>query len=42
MYDRLRSLGRFGSRPLAEHAEALPPPAHVQGAPRKRRRQGLS
>jgi tRNA G18 (ribose-2'-O)-methylase SpoU len=39
MYDRLRSLGRFGSRPVAEHAEALPPPPHVQGTPRKRRRQ---
>ena len=42
MYDRLRSLGRFGSRPVAERAEALPLPAHVQGTPRKRRRQGLS
>jgi len=40
MYDRLRSLGRFGSRPVAEHAEAAPPPAHVQGMPRKRRRRG--
>jgi tRNA G18 (ribose-2'-O)-methylase SpoU len=40
MYDRLRSLGRFGARPVAEHAEAPPPPAHVQGTPKKRRRQG--
>jgi tRNA G18 (ribose-2'-O)-methylase SpoU len=40
MYDRLRSLGRFGSRPVAEHAEAPPPPPHVQGAPRKRTRRG--
>ncbi|MGZ8417421.1 MAG: RNA methyltransferase [Methyloceanibacter sp.] len=40
MYDRLRSLGRFGHRPVAEHAEAPPPRQHVQGAPRKRRRQG--
>jgi tRNA G18 (ribose-2'-O)-methylase SpoU len=39
MYDRLRSLGRFGSRPVAEHAEALAPPSHVQGGPKKRRRQ---
>ncbi len=40
MYDRLRSLGRFGSRPVVERAEAPPPPPHVQGPPRKRRRQG--
>jgi tRNA G18 (ribose-2'-O)-methylase SpoU len=38
MYDRLRALGRFGSRPVAEQAEALPPMPHVQGAPRKRRK----
>jgi len=40
MYDRLRSHGRFGSRPVAEHAEAPPPAPHVQGAPRKRRSRG--
>ena len=40
MYDRLRSLGRFGSRPVAEHAEAQEPRPHVQGAPKRRRRQG--
>jgi tRNA G18 (ribose-2'-O)-methylase SpoU len=40
MYDRLRSLGRFGSRPVVERADAPPPPPHVQGPPRKRRRQG--
>jgi tRNA G18 (ribose-2'-O)-methylase SpoU len=40
MYDRLRSLGRFGSRPVAEQAEAPPPLPHVQGAPKRRRRQG--
>ena len=39
-YDRLRSLGRFGSRPGAEHAEAPEPRPHVQGAPKRRRRQG--
>ena len=39
MYNRLRSLGRFGSRPVAEHAEATGPRPHVQGPP-KRRRQG--
>lgn len=38
MYDRLRSLGRFGSRPVAEHADSLPPMPHVQGAPRRRRK----
>jgi tRNA G18 (ribose-2'-O)-methylase SpoU len=38
MYDRLCALGRFGSRPVAEHAEALPPMPHVQGAPRRRRK----
>lgn len=40
MYDRLRSLGRFGSRPVAERAEAPQQAVHVQGAPKKRRRQG--
>jgi tRNA C32,U32 (ribose-2'-O)-methylase TrmJ len=37
MYDRLRSLGRFATRPIAQggSAEARAPP--VQGAPRKRR-----
>ena len=40
MYDRLRSLGRFGSRPVAERAEAPAPAPHVQGAPRKRTRRG--
>jgi tRNA G18 (ribose-2'-O)-methylase SpoU len=40
MYDRLRSLGRFGSRPVAEQAEAPPPLPHVQGPPKRRRGQG--
>ena len=40
MYDRLRSLGRFGSRPIAEHAEAPAPAPHVRGAPRKRTKRG--
>jgi len=40
MYDRLRSLGRFGSRPVAERAEAPPAAPYVQGAPRNRRRRG--
>lgn len=38
MYDRLRSLGRFPSRPVAEHADAVASRPHVQGAPKKRRR----
>jgi tRNA G18 (ribose-2'-O)-methylase SpoU len=40
MYDRLRSLGRFGSRPVAEQGDPPPPAPHVQGAPRKRTRRG--
>ncbi len=40
MYDRLRALGRFGSRPVAQGAAPSPEAPHVQGAPRKRRRQG--
>jgi tRNA G18 (ribose-2'-O)-methylase SpoU len=40
MYDRLRSLGRFGSRPVASGTGPLPLVPHVQGAPRRRRRQG--
>lgn len=40
MYDRLRSLGRFASRPVAEHAMPEPSLAHVQGAPKKRRERG--
>jgi tRNA G18 (ribose-2'-O)-methylase SpoU len=40
MYDRLRSLGRFAARPVAEGGDTEPPPPHRQGAPRKRRRQG--
>ncbi|HAH63929.1 MAG TPA: rRNA methyltransferase, partial [Rhizobiales bacterium] len=40
MYDRLRAHGRFAARPVAEGADPLPPSPHVQGAPRRRRRQG--
>jgi tRNA(Leu) C34 or U34 (ribose-2'-O)-methylase TrmL len=40
MYDRLRSLGRFAARPVAEGGDVEPVPPHRQGAPRKRRRQG--
>jgi len=38
MYDRLRSLGRFGSRPVAAGAEAEPPRPHIQGGPKRVRR----
>jgi tRNA G18 (ribose-2'-O)-methylase SpoU len=37
MYDRLRCLGRFAPRPVGQ---SEPRKAHIQGAPRKRRRQG--
>jgi len=40
MYDRLRSLGRFASRPVAGGAAPEPEAPHVRGGPRKRRRQG--
>jgi tRNA G18 (ribose-2'-O)-methylase SpoU len=40
MYDRLRSLGRFGSRPVAERGEVEPVRAHVQGSPKSRRKRG--
>jgi tRNA G18 (ribose-2'-O)-methylase SpoU len=39
MYDRLRSLGRFASRPVAEGTVPRPEAPHVQGGPRKRRRR---
>jgi tRNA G18 (ribose-2'-O)-methylase SpoU len=39
MYDRLRSLGRFAPRPVAEGTTPLPEAPHVQGGPRKRKRQ---
>lgn len=38
MYDRLCSLGRFGTRPVAEHAPPAPLKSHVQGPPKSRRR----
>ncbi|HXG79860.1 MAG TPA: RNA methyltransferase [Methyloceanibacter sp.] len=40
MYDRLRSLARFGARPVTACAEAAPAEAHVQGGPKRRRGQG--
>jgi tRNA G18 (ribose-2'-O)-methylase SpoU len=38
MYDRLRALGRFGSRPVATGGAPEVMTEHVQGAPRRRRR----
>jgi tRNA G18 (ribose-2'-O)-methylase SpoU len=39
MYDRLRSLGRFGSRPVAAGTGIEPPRPHVHGEPRRRARR---
>ena len=39
MYDRLRSLGRFASRPVAGGSLPEPVAEHVQGGPRRRRRR---
>jgi tRNA G18 (ribose-2'-O)-methylase SpoU len=38
MYDRLRCLGRFASRPVAVGGAPQARTEHVQGAPRRRRR----
>ena len=38
MYDRLRSLGRFASRPVAGGSPPEPVTEHVQGGPRRRKR----
>ena len=40
MYDRARILGRFPPRPVTEGAEAPGLAPHVQGDPKRRRRQG--
>ena len=39
MYDRLRSLGRFASRPVAGGSLPEPVTEHVQGGPRRRKRR---
>ncbi|MGH6945882.1 MAG: TrmH family RNA methyltransferase [Kiloniellales bacterium] len=39
MYDRMIGLGRFARRPVNARAEAEPLPAHVRGAPVRRRLQ---
>jgi len=42
MYDRLRTLGRFAPRPVAEGAEASALAPHVQGPPKRRKPPGLT
>ena len=37
MYDRMLALGRFGDRALNPRAASTPRPAHVYGAPTRRR-----
>jgi tRNA G18 (ribose-2'-O)-methylase SpoU len=37
MYDRLLTIGRFGERPISMRTAPMPPPAHVAGAPKRRR-----
>lgn len=39
MYDRIRTLGRFAPRPVAEGAGVSELAPHVQGGPKKRRHQ---
>jgi len=39
MYDRIRTVGRFPSRPITEGAEAIALAPHIQGAPKRRRPQ---
>ncbi|MFW5833440.1 MAG: RNA methyltransferase [Pseudomonadota bacterium] len=38
MYDRMLSMGRFAERPVAAGGPTAPPPAHVHGAPKRRRK----
>jgi hypothetical protein len=38
MYDRMITLGRFAARPVNPRAPIEPKPAHVYGAPVRRRR----
>lgn len=38
MYDRIASLGNFGQRSLSTQKEGLPPPPHIQGATKIRRK----
>ena len=41
LYDRMLALGRFGDRPLNPRATSAPRPAHVYGAPTRRRPKPL-
>ncbi len=38
LYDRIRSMGNFGKRPISTLTEPLPPMKHVQGGPRRRQK----
>ncbi|TVQ36859.1 MAG: RNA methyltransferase [Geminicoccaceae bacterium] len=40
MYDRMLSMGRFAERPVAAGGPKLPPPTHVHGGPKVRRKAG--
>ena len=40
MYDRVRTLGRFAPRPVSQGSEAVELAPHIQGQPKRRRRQG--
>ena len=39
LYDRIRSMGNFGKRPISTLADPLPPMKHVQGAPLRRKQK---
>lgn len=40
MYDRVRTMGRFAPRPVCPGSEAVELAPHIQGQPKRRRRQG--
>ena len=39
LYDRIRSMGTFGKRPISSLSEPLPPMKHVQGAPHRKQKK---
>ena len=39
IYDRIRTMGNFGKRPVSTLSEPLPPMKHVQGGPARRKRK---
>ncbi len=42
MYDRMLSMGRFAERPVGAGAATAPPPAHVHGGPKRRRKADIA